>query len=155
MSRAFVKEQDGSEVDQDLPELVVSPHRNFVTAEGLAHIESELQRLRASLTEARAAEDRSAIARLSRDLRYWSQRRASAELVPAQADASVVRFGSGVVLEPDDGTRVRFRIVGEDEAAPADGRISYVSPLAQALLGQRVGDAIDFAGREAEIVAIE
>ncbi|MGB5103427.1 MAG: GreA/GreB family elongation factor [Steroidobacteraceae bacterium] len=154
MSRAFVKEQDGGEVDQDLPELVVSPHRNLVTPEGLAQIDAEVVKLREALSAARAAEDGPAIARCSRDLRYWAQRRSSAEVVPPPADATTVRFGSSVVLQPADGPPTTFRIVGEDEAAPADGRISYVSPLARSLLGQRVGDEVELAGRSAELVAI-
>jgi len=154
MSRAFVKEQDGAEVDTDLPELVVSPHRNLVTPEGLAHIEDRLHRVRESVGEARASGDRAGIARHSRDLRYWEQRRASAELVPPAAASGVVRFGSRVVLQPEHGSALVFRIVGEDEASPADGRVSYVSPLAQAMIGGRVGDAIAFGDGEAEIVEI-
>lgn len=154
MSRAFVKEQDGSEVDQDLPELVVSPHRNLVTPAGLEQIEGELRRLRDALTQARADDDRAAVARHTRDLRYWSQRRASAEVVPPPAEFDVVRFGSCVVLRPAGREASTFRIVGEDEAAPAEGRISYVSPLARSLLGQHVGETVEFGGVDAEIVEI-
>lgn len=154
MSRAFVKEKDGSEVDQDLPELVVSPHRNLVTPQGLAQIDAEVRSLREALTAARATEDGPAIARYSRDLRYWTQRRGSAEVMPPPDDATAVRFGSTVVLQPEQGASSTFRIVGEDEAAPSEGRISYVSPLAQSLLGQHVGDEVEFAGRRAEIIGI-
>lgn len=154
MSRAFVKEQDGSEVDDDLPEFVVSPHRNFVTRAGLARIEDELRRLREALTAARAANDRAAVARHSRDLRYWTQRRGSAEVVPPPVDHDVVRFGSSIVLQPDTREAVTYTIVGEDEAAPAEGRISYVSPLARSLLGQRVGDTVEFGGAEVTILRI-
>ena len=66
MSRAFVKESDGTELD-DLPELVVSPHRNLVTAEGLGLIETTLERLEAELTAARTAADRESVARAERD----------------------------------------------------------------------------------------
>lgn len=154
MSRAFVKEQEGSEVGLDLPELIVSPHRNLVTPAGLEQIEGELRRLRDALAQARADDDRAAVARHARDLRYWSQRRASAEVVPPPADSDVVRFGSSVVLQPAGREAATFRIVGEDEAAPAEGRISYVSPLARALLGQRVGETVEFGGADAEIVRI-
>lgn len=154
MSRAFVKEQDGSEVEQDLPELVVSPHRNLVTSGGLALIDAEVHRLREAVTAARAVDDGPAVARYSRDLRYWTQRRGSAEVVPPPDDVTTVRFGSTVILQPEHGSSSTFRIVGEDEAAPAEGRISYVSPLAQSLLRQRIGDEVDFAGRSAEIVGI-
>jgi transcription elongation GreA/GreB family factor len=154
MSRAFVKEADGTEIDE-LPELVVSPHRNLVTPEGLALIEATLTRLEAGLVAARAAADREATARTERDLRYWRQRRVSAELVPHERSPSVVHFGCSVVLETGDGARLRFRIVGEDEADPAHGLISWVSPLAEELLGCAVGDEVRFRDGEAEVAAIE
>jgi len=154
MSRAFVKEADGAEVD-DLPELVVSPHRNLVTADGLRLIEAALTRLDSELSEARAANDRGTVARVERDLRYWRQRRATAEVIAAPASADVVRFGSAVTLETDSGATHCFRIVGEDESDPQRGLISYVSPLAEALLGARAADSVDLRGEAAEIVRIE
>jgi transcription elongation GreA/GreB family factor len=154
MSRAFVKDQDGDQGADDIPDRVVSPHRNLVTESGLAQIEEEVRRSREALAAARDSEDRAEIARHRRDLRYWSQRRTSAELVPAPTDTDKVRFGSRVSLAPTVGRPRTFRIVGEDEAAPAEGRISYVSPLAQALLGARVGDVVPFGDSEAEIARI-
>ena len=154
MSRAFVKESDGAELD-DLPELVVSPHRNLVTAEGLQLIKATLSRLDDELTAARAAGDRATMARIERDLRYWRQRRATAEVVTLAATPGVVRFGSAVTLETGSGAKHRFRIVGEDESDPRRGLISYVSPLAEALLGAREGDEVDLRDERAEVVAIE
>ena len=142
MSRAFVKEGDGAE-GEPLAELQVSPHRNLVTAEGLAQIQAHVERLRTGLSEARAAEDRAAINRIQRDLRYWSERQRTAEPVPAPASGGPARFGSSVVLEASDGNRVTYRIVGEDEADPARGRISYVSPLARRLIGGSVDDELE------------
>jgi len=153
MSRAFVKEADGTEFDE-LPELVVSPHRNLVTPEGLALIQATLSRLEARLAAARAASEREAVARAERDLRYWRQRRVSAELVPRDEATEVVRFGCTVELVTDRGERVGFRIVGEDEADPGHGLISWVSPLAEELLGCSVGDEVRFRGGTAEIAAI-
>jgi transcription elongation GreA/GreB family factor len=153
MSRAFVKEAEGSELD-DLPELVVSPHRNLVTTGGLEQIEATLERLEAELASARAADDRGAVARVERDLRYWRQRRATAELVPAAASCDVVRFGSTVSLETARGDTIHYRIVGEDEADPRRGLLSYVSPLAELLLGSRAGDLVALRDGDAEIVAI-
>jgi transcription elongation GreA/GreB family factor len=157
MSRAFVKETDAV---PDLPDRPVSAHRNFVTSRGLAMIEAELQRSRAALAEAQAAEDRDAVASAVRELRYWSARRASAELQPPPADSEVVRFGSRVTIERDApaGSPERnqtFTIVGEDEADPPTGTLSYVSPLARALLGKAVGDIVKAGRREAEILLIE
>lgn len=152
MSRAFVKETEGLE---ELPEKLVSEHRNLVTEEGLAFIENEVKRLQEELAVAHESSDRNAIARASRDLRYWNQRLGTAELQPAATDTSVVAFGSRVSLERDDGRSQKFRIVGEDEADPAKGSISYVSPLAQALMGKAVGDVVKAGGSETEIMKIE
>jgi transcription elongation GreA/GreB family factor len=153
VSRAFVKESEGQEFDE-LPELVVSAHRNFVTPEGLAQIEAHLSRLDAEASVARASGDRSSLARVERDRRYWSQRRATAELVAAGGTSDMVRFGSRVTLETDDGAEVEFRIVGEDESDPARGLVSYVSPLAAQLIGCEVGERVPFRGGEAGIVAV-
>lgn len=154
MSRAFVKEPDGLEAFEDLPDKLISEHRNIVTAEGLAMIEAEAERLAEDLAAAQAINDRAAIARASRDLRYWSARRASAEVVAPPTDAKEVQFGSTVTIERDDGRKQTFRIVGEDEANPAKGTLSYVSPLAQALLGKALGDVVPAGNGEAEIVKI-
>jgi transcription elongation GreA/GreB family factor len=154
VSRAFVKELDGLEAEENLPELRISEHRNLVTARGLELIEAEVRRLEAALGDARAAQDGATIARLARDLRYWTARRSTAEVAPLPADASKVRFGTSVTLRRADGIAVTYRIVGEDEAAPAEGRISYVSPLARALLGHGTGETVPFAESEAEIIAI-
>jgi transcription elongation GreA/GreB family factor len=59
-----------------------------------------------------------------------------------------------VTVERDDGRRQTYRIVGEDEADPAKGTLSYVSPLSKALTGKRVGDVVQAGTSEAEIVAI-
>lgn len=155
MSRAFVKEPDGLESFDELPERLVSDHPNLVTAEGLRKIEEEVARLSRAYADAQVAGDRAALNVAARDLRYWTQRRATAELVPAPADAEEVRFGSRVALEREDGRRQSFRIVGEDEADPAKGTLSYVSPLARALLGKAVGDTAAAGGGEVEILAIE
>ena len=155
MSRAFVKDQDEDQGADDIPDRVVSPHRNLVTGAGLAQIDEELRRSRDGLAAARNSADRSEIARHRRDLRYWSERRASAELVPAPTDADKVRFGSVVTLAPASGEQRTYRVVGEDEASPAEGRISYVSPLAQSLLGAQAGDVVQFGDGEWEIVRIK
>jgi transcription elongation GreA/GreB family factor len=94
------------------------------------------------------------MARATRDLRYWSSRRASAQLTEPAADADAVQFGRTVEFEREDGRRQVFRIVGEDEADPAKGSVSYVSPLARALLGKRLGDVAMVNGSEVEVVAV-
>lgn len=155
MSRAFVKEPDGLEAFDELPERLISDNPNLVTEEGLKQIEDEVARLSRAYADAQASGDRAALNVAARDLRYWTQRRATAELVPAPAAADEVRFGARVTLEREDGRRQTYRIVGEDEADPAKGTLSYVSPLARALLGSAVGDTVRVGGGEAEILAIE
>jgi transcription elongation GreA/GreB family factor len=155
MSRAFVKEPDGLAAFEELPERLISDHPNLVTDEGLRQIEEEVARLSRAYAEAQASGDRAALNVAARDLRYWTQRRATAELVPAPSDREEVRFGARVTLVRADGRRQSFRIVGEDEADPAQGTVSYVSPLARALLGKGVGDTARVGGGEVEVVAIE
>ncbi|ATQ40919.1 transcription elongation factor GreA [Caulobacter mirabilis] len=157
MSVAFTKEEDYEATAADLPDRPISPHPNLVTPEGLAAIEAELAAARAAYAAAQTGDvkdDRTAMARATRDLRYWSARRGSAQLVePVSADGAV-RFGGQVTVEREDGRRQTWRIVGEDEADPARGSVSYVSPLAQAVLGRSVGDLATVAGNELEIVEI-
>ena len=155
MSRAFVKEPDGLDAFDELPERLVSPHPNLVTPEGLAHIEAEVARLSQAYAEAQASGDRAALNAAARDLRYWTARRSSAELVSAPADGREVRFGSRVNLLRDDGRRQTYRVVGEDEADPAKGTLSYVSPLARALLGKSRGDTVRVGPGEVEILEID
>lgn len=155
MSRAFIKEADGADVFEDLPDRPISPHPNLVTARGLILIDAEIERLRAALADAQANGDRGGIAETARDLRYWTARRSTAEVVPPATDDETARFGLRVTIERDDGRRQSFRIVGQDEADPAKGLLSYVAPLALALTGKRVGDVVTAGPGRAEITAIE
>src|SRR3712207_2267392 len=103
MSRAFVKEADGADVFDDLPDRPISPHPNLVTPRGLPLIEAEVARFRAALADAQATGERGAIAAASRDLRYWTARRASAELVPPAGDTAELRFGLRVTIAREIG----------------------------------------------------
>jgi len=151
MSRAFVNED--SFIDE-LPDRPISEHPNLVTARGLALIEQALETARREYGEAQHAGERESLSRAGRDLRYWSARRATAQLRAPQPGADVVQFGHAVTIVRDDGRQQTFRIVGEDEADPTRGSISYVSPLAQALLGKRIGDTLRAGKDEAEITAV-
>ena len=159
MSVAFTREEDSEAQAANLPDRPISPHPNLVTPEGLALLEDALAAARAAYAAAQAeggaATDRTAMARATRDLRYYAARRASAQLVERPADLDKVAFGLWVTIEREDGRTQRFRIVGEDEADPAAGSVSYVSPLAGALLGKSVGDTAMVAGAEVELTAIE
>ncbi len=158
MAVAFTREEDYEAQAANLPDRPVSPHPNLVTASGLAAIEAELGSARAAYAAAQAvggiSADRTAMARATRDLRYWSARRGSAQLTEPDGPPDQVQFGRTVEFEREDGRRQTFRIVGEDEADPAAGSVSYVSPLARALTGKRVGDTGIVAGREVELVAV-
>jgi transcription elongation GreA/GreB family factor len=154
MSRAFTKEPDEGEAQEDLPDRPISEHPNLVTAQGLAQIEDAMARAQEELSHAQSAKDRSAIAHAGRDLRYWTARRSTAQLMPAPEGTDKVRFGSTVTIERDDGRRQTWRIVGEDEAEPAQGTLSYASPVARALMGKSVGDVVQAGSGEAEVVEI-
>lgn len=158
MSVAFTREEDLEATAADLPDRPISLAPNLVTSAGLAAIDAALAGARAAYAAAQAhgsiEADRTAMARATRDLRYWSARRASAQLVETAPDGRV-RFGGAVTIEREDGRRQTWRIVGEDEADPAAGSVSHVSPLARALLGKRVGDEARVAGQPVEIVAVD
>lgn len=154
MSRAFTREDDNENAIADLGERPISPHRNLVTATGLAQIDDEIAALRRDLAKAEAETDRLRIATLSRDLRYWSARRESAELSAPDPASKVVRFGMTVAIEDEDGNRKDWKIVGEDEADAATGSVSHVSPMARALFGKAVGDTAVVNGKEWEIVGL-
>ena len=158
MSVAFTREEDLEATAADLPDRPISPHPNWVTLTGLARIEAELADARAAWSAAQARgsieADRTAMARATRDLRYWSARRASAQLVETRPDGRV-RFGGSVSIEREDGRAQTWRIVGEDEADPASGSVSHVSPLARALIGKRIGDEAVVAGQTVEVVAVD
>lgn len=152
MNQAFVREREGGEAFEDLPDRPVSPHPNFVTPEGLAQIEAEVARHQAAFS-ALEPDAKADHARVTRDLHYWTARLGSAELVAAMA-GDTVHFGSAVTILREGESPQTFRIVGEDEADPAKGSISYVSPMARALTGKGVGDVVEVNGHEAEITAI-
>lgn len=151
MSRAFVKDAEGID---ELPDRPVSGHTNEVTREGLRRIEAALTEAQEAYAAAQAAGDREGISRAGRDLRYWTARRSTAVVAPEPGDHSIVRFGHTVTIIRDDGREQTFRIVGEDEADPAQGTVSHVSPLARALFGKGVGVVVVVAGGEAEILNI-
>lgn len=153
MSRAFVKETDGEDPGI-LPERRISPHPNLVTARGLRLIEERVARLASEHASARAADDRPALARLSRDLRYWRARRDSAQRAPA-AEPGTVGFGTRVTWIDARGRRRSYRLVGEDEADPAAGRVSWFAPIARALAGRRAGERVAGPRGDLEIVAID
>ena len=152
MSRAFVKENDETAGVVPLPDRPISPHRNLVTRRGLRLIESKLAQYRAELAD--PASDDEARERAARELRYWTARRASAEVSEPGPEAESVVFGTAVTVGRADGTTMTFRIVGEDEGDPVAGRIAWTAPVARALLGAEPGEIRELPTGEVEILAI-
>lgn len=146
MSRAFVKEADGDAVAEDLPERPVSPHPNYVTPAGLRFLREQvriLESLRGELAKSEDMADKQRLKSIERDLRYFDERASTAVLIDPEAqEGSHVHFGSTVEVRNGDGTLARFSIVGEDEADVTAGKISWVSPLARALLDAQVDDVV-------------
>jgi transcription elongation GreA/GreB family factor len=147
MSRAFVKEDDDAP-DEPLPERPISEQPNYVTPAGLAQLEARLEELEAERLElARRDDDDESVAdrlpHVERDLRYYRRRLETAMPVdPASRPAGVVAFGATVTVDDGSGAQQRYTIVGEDEADPDAGLVSWVSPLAKVLDGARVGDRV-------------
>ena len=149
MSRAFVKETaEGAPP----PERMVSSGPNLVTEEGLAKIAAEVARLEAAL-----AAEKNVLLRetLERDLRYWRQSLATAEVVKPSGEDGAIAFGVTVTFSRNGGKPQTIRIVGEDEADPREGLINFRSPLAQALIGSQAGDTVEMQSPPAEITIIK
>lgn len=147
MSRGFVKEDDLEHAGTDMPERPISAHINYVTPNGLKQLQQQalaLDKARVLLVEQK--DDASALQRLGvidRDLRYLSARLEQAELVepPIEVKYSVL-FGATVKTEDENGDIHTVTIVGEDEADISQHKVSWVSPLAKALIGNKVGDNV-------------
>ncbi len=159
MSVAFVKEESAETAAETLlPDRPISPHPNLVTEAGLKALEVQLRQAREAYEAASGIEDvnekRRQTAGPLRDLRYLTERVRTAQLVPPPVSTDIVAFGGTVTFERDDGRVQTYRIVGEDEADPKAGSISYVSPVARLLIGKAVGDVVSMNGQELEIIAI-
>jgi transcription elongation GreA/GreB family factor len=159
MSVAFVKEESAeTAAETQLPDRVVSPHPNLVTLSGLQALERQLQEARAAHDAAGLIEDvnerRRQMAGPARDLRYFAERLHTAQVMPDPASSDTVAFGCTVSFRRDDDRVQTYRIVGEDEADPKAGSMSYVSPVARVLLGKRLGDIAMLGDRELEITRI-
>ncbi|MCB1446091.1 MAG: transcription elongation factor GreA [Rhizobiaceae bacterium] len=159
MSVAFVREESAETASEtQLPDRPISPHPNLVTETGLKALEEELARAREAYEAVAGIEDVNERRRLQamplRDARYFAERLRTAQVVAAPASSDVVAFGSTVTFSRDDGRVQTYRIVGEDEADPKAGSISFVSPVAMRLTGKSVGDIVTLGEQELEIVAI-
>lgn len=147
MSRGFVKEDDLEHAGTDIPERPVSQHPNYVTPLGLQQLRDAVENLESErLNFINRKEDPNAqqqLAKIDRDLRYFFARLESAQCVePSEQPQDVVLFGAKVLVEDESGESQQFHIVGEDEADITQQKVSYVSPIAKALIGRKVGDQV-------------
>jgi transcription elongation factor GreA len=146
-----------------------------MTREGHARLQQELEQLRRvertgiikAIAEARAHGDLSENAEyhaakerqgfIEARIRELEAKVGGAEVIEPPRDGVRVTFGSTVRLRAADGKELRYQIVGSDEADPAQGRISILSPIARTLIGKEVGDVVKAQApggtRELEIVA--
>ncbi len=159
MSVAFTKEDSAETASETLlPDRPVSPHPNLVTEAGLKALEFQLQQAREAYEAAQKIEDvnerRRQAAPPLRDARYLAARVRTAQVIASPTSNDIVAFGSTVTFRRDDGRVQKYRIVGEDEADPKAGSISFVSPVARSLTGKGIGDVVDTSGQELEIIAI-
>ena len=136
MSVAFRRESDDEHKEPkfDIP---IPPGPNLVTERGLRLIEDSVREL--EMIETPDEEQQ-------RELRYWRQRLATAQIGPVPAEDEV-GFGSLVTFRLNKAKR-EIRIVGEDEADPAAGLLGLQAPLAQALIGAGAGDRVAFGGKD-------
>jgi transcription elongation GreA/GreB family factor len=149
LSVAFRRESD-EEHKEPRFELPIPVGPNLVTTNGLAQAEARVAELEGL---AAAERDEARLEELKRDLRYWRTRLATAQLAPPPS-GDEVGFGCRVAFRQNGAVR-RIDIVGDDEADPSAGRISFSAPLARALIGACVGDLIDFAGRAEALEVVE
>ena len=160
MSDAFTREESAeTAAELQLPDRPLSPHPNFVTVSGLKALETATAEARTAYNASQQIEDvnerRRVSAPASRDLKYFAERLRTAQLVPPHPGSGALSFGGRVKFKRNDGPSQAFRIVGEDEADPRQGSISYTAPLARILMGKVAGDIVLFGDDEIEVLAIE
>ena len=183
MSKAFTKENDSPADDSDTERedtaLAALPNRtNYITPAGFKRLKDEhgklLNQERPDLVQviswAAGHGDRSEngdyiygkrkLREIDRRIRFLSKRLEIAEVIdPAQVKSSKIQFGATVTYQNEEGLKKTISIIGIDEIAPSEGTISWISPLAKALLNQSVGDIVTFKSPrgedELEILIVE
>lgn len=164
MNKAFVKETGDDETLSLLPEMPLGV-RNYITPAGYRHLQSELQRLMNAAQSAGAHDENSgntvfpemsperSLRDLEQSIHYLQARLETAEIVDpgVHAGEEQIFFGANVIYQHQNGKQQTVTIVGLDELDPANGRISWLSPVAQSLLGAWTGDEVTLespAGKE-------
>ncbi len=149
MNRAFVKELDGDQAETDLPVRPQSKHPNYITMKGLEKQKAYLHELTLEcsvLKTSNTLADKNKIKLLNADITYLKQRVESAIPIKVEAqEGEDIRFGATITLVGENNTQYKFTIVGQDEVDTENGLISWVSPLASALIGKQAGDMITWA----------
>ena len=159
MRVAFTKEDSAETASETLlPDRPISPHPNLVTEAGLKALEGQLHQAREAYEAAQTIEDvnerRRQAAIPLRDMRYFAARVRTAQIITNPASSDTVAFGSTVTFRRGDGRVQTYCIVGEDQADPKAGSISFVSPVARLLIGKAAGDDVGVTGQELEIMSI-
>lgn len=151
MSVAFRREGDDEHLEPKF-EIPIPPGPNLVTARGRALIGERVAALEAQLGK---DADEASLNATKRDLRYWQTRQVTAELAPAPT-GETVEFGTTITFKLGGKTRV-LSIVGDDEADPASGFISFSAPLSRAMMGAEPGETLPFGGKDdaIEVLSIE
>ena len=153
MSKAFTRDENEGPEIPDVPPTasVLSPgSKNYITAQGAQKLRDELQKLvevtRPELVDARDDPDaKRQLARLDQRIRQLEESLQAAEIVdPKAGPADVVRFGACVTVRESDGSETSYRIVGVDETDADENRVSWMSPIAKALLNRKRGERIRF-----------
>ena len=152
MSRGFVKEDDLEHAGTDVPERPMSNHPNYVTANGYAQLQAQAIALEAAILALKINKDdqqaQQQLAIANRDLRYVAARlehalQTNTGSASSPAPENIV-FGATVTVEDENGDAHSYQIVGEDEADIKANKVSWISPLAKALIGQKIGDTVDW-----------
>ena len=146
MRRAFTKENDIEHAGIDIPERAVSPEINYVTPNGLQMLQKKSAQLefdRAQLIGDDSPSSKQKIMRVEREIRYYFSRIDSAIVIyPNQQPFNTILFSARVDVEDEKSNGHTFEIVGEDEADIKLRKISYISPLAKALIGSKIDDEV-------------
>jgi transcription elongation factor GreB len=153
MSKAFTREENDRPDIPDLPPLTstLAPGaKNYITAAGAQKLRDGLQQLVETTRPALAnsPDDPDAkwqLARLDQRIIQLEQSLQSSEIItPTNGSADIVRFGATVTVRESDGNEASYRIVGVDEADSNRGWVSWVSPIAKALLNGKRNERIRF-----------
>jgi transcription elongation factor GreB len=166
VSKAFTKEDEGGEELLPEPRQVLPPSvKNYVTPQGAERLRRELQRLVeeerprvASALSTGGSEARQRLHALDRRIALFRDRVAAMEVVePTRQDPGRVRFGATVRVADLEGYERSYQIVGVDESDPTSGKVSWLSPIARALLGKKSGEVakVELPDGPAELEILE